>query len=195
MTPQTFIFIGPSGGGKGTQSEILQRELADRGFDKVRYLEAGASFRRFVSNDNYSSKLSKQLMSDGKRQPDFLAVLMWAQVLTTELSGGESLIFDGSPRSLDEAKMIDTALNFYGFAKPTVFYLKISHDEAIKRLLLRGRSDDKTVEDIRKRLDWFERDVLPAIEYYKNNQNYNFIEINGEQDIETVAKDIAANLE
>ena len=57
------------------------------------------------------------------------------------------------------------------------------------RMMERRRADD-TPEKIQNRLNWYEKDVLPSIEYFKNKMGYNFIEINGEQMIENVHKDI-----
>jgi adenylate kinase family enzyme len=51
--------------------------------------------------------------------------------------------------------------------------------------------DDKTIEKIDKRLNWFDQDTWPAIEYFKTNPLYRFIEVNGEQSIEEVHADIA----
>ena len=64
----------------------------------------------------------------------------------------------------------------------------------MERLLGRGRIDDNH-DDIKTRLGWYETDVVPAIDFYKNNPKYNFIEINGEQTIEKVHQDILGKLD
>ncbi|MCG2694656.1 hypothetical protein L6261_01050, partial [Candidatus Parcubacteria bacterium] len=63
-----------------------------------------------------------------------------------------------------------------------------------ERLLGRGRSDDDA-EQIKKRLDWFDKDVIPAIEYLKNDPLYNFVDINGEQTIEQVQAEIIEKIQ
>jgi adenylate kinase family enzyme len=54
--------------------------------------------------------------------------------------------------------------------------------------------DDKS-EDIAKRLAWYNTDVVPTIEYYKNNPRYKFIQIDGEQSIEDTHKEILSKLD
>ncbi len=194
MTPQAFIFIGRSGSGKGTQAELLKEALVAKPDAKLYYLEAGARFREFVAGDSYSSGLAKDIMAAGKRQPDFLAVWMWSHLLVENLQGGETLIFDGTPRSLIEAQALDSALAFYGIADRHVIYLDISREEAIKRLSLRGRADDQTVADINKRLDWFDADVIPAVHFYEAHSNYQLLKINGEQSVEAIQSELLAKV-
>jgi len=85
------------------------------------------------------------------------------------------------------------------FAAPgrIVIYLKVSRDWSFKHLMERaqqeGRSDD-TPESINHRLDWFERDVMPAINYYRRDRDYDYIEIDGERSIEEVHQEIMANV-
>ena len=52
------------------------------------------------------------------------------------------------------------------------------------------------MQDIERRINWYYENVMPAIEYFKNNSYYKFISINGEQEIQKVHEDIlkAANL-
>jgi len=67
--------------------------------------------------------------------------------------------------------------------------MNVSREWSKERLLGRGRKDDDP-EEIKKRLDWYETEVAPVVEYYKDNPKYNFIDVNGEQTIEEVHKEI-----
>jgi adenylate kinase family enzyme len=58
----------------------------------------------------------------------------------------------------------------------------------------RGRVDDKNEEQVNGRLAWFDRDVLPVIEYFRENDRYTLLEINGEQTIEEVHREILEKL-
>lgn len=194
MIPQTFIFIGRSGCGKGTQAELLMEKLKQRSKRPVFHLESGALFRDFVSGDSYSSQLAKIIIDRGERQPDFLAVWMWAHLLVKNLVEEEHLVLDGTPRALAEAMTLDTAMKFYGRVKPNVIYLNISPDTSVNRLTSRDRKDDRSVANIAKKLAWFETSVMPAIEYYKKHPDYNFIEINGEMSVEAIQTEICQKL-
>lgn len=193
----TVIFIGRSGCGKGTQASLLKNRIAEHDHEKrkILYLESGSLFREFIKGDSFSSKLSKKAYEEDTRQPDFLAVRLWGNALVEELERDMHLVFDGVARAEPEAKLITTALEFYGRERATVIYLDVSRRWSEERLLSRGRVDDLSLEKIDKRLDWFEKDVLPAIEYFKNNPFYKFIEVDGEQSIEEVHRDIVAKYE
>jgi len=193
MAYNSFIFIGRSGCGKGTQAALLMQSLKDKG-QSASYIETGHEFREFTKGDNYTNTKSRQMMEQDLRQPDFLACHMWTKILTEEYNGNEHLIFDGVSRSLSEAKMLNTALHFYGFEKRYIIHLDVSREWSEKHLLARGRADDANVDRINKRLDWFDTDVAPAIEYYKSSPEYVFISISGERSIEDVQSNLIANL-
>ena len=194
MSPQTFIFIGRSGCGKGTQAELLLKLLkAKDPNSEIFYLETGANFREFVKGEKYSNKLSAEIMKNGDRQPDFLAVWMWSHVLLDKFKGAEHLFFDGITRSLSEAMAFTTALEFYN-RKATVIYINVSREWSKERMVARGRSDDKSLAEIEKRLNWFDRDSMPAVAYFRVNDRYTLFPINGEQTIEEVHQNIVKNL-
>lgn len=194
MDNQTLIFIGRSGCGKGTQADLLIEAMKKNGVisDKnpMFYIETGDKFRDFISKTSHSSRLAKEIMDRSERQPDFLAIWMWSDLLVSNLMGDENIIFDGTPRSLNEAMTLNTALKFFKRDKVKVIYLDVSNDWSKKRMLERGRADDKTNGDIDKRLAWFEADVLPAVKYYESNPDYQFIKVNGEQTIDEVQAEL-----
>jgi len=201
MPTQTFILIGRSGCGKGTQGKLIEEYLktqdkvggAKKAGRPVYYLETGARFREFFKEESYSSSLAREIYDRDDRQPDFLAIWMWSHLLLKDLTEGEHLIADGTCRSLPEAQVFDGALKFYK-RKANIVYIDVGREWSEKRLLARGRADDASLAKITKRLDWFDRDVMPAIEYYKNNSDYNFVAVNGEQPIETVHADIVEKI-
>ncbi|MDP3763078.1 MAG: nucleoside monophosphate kinase [bacterium] len=189
----TVIFIGRSGCGKGTQADLFKNRIArlDPG-RQILYVETGEHFRKFIRSEGFSSELSRKINEEDKRQPDFLACWMWAGMLVEELMPDMHLIFDGAPRSLPEAVVISTAMKFYEREKPAVIYLNVSRKWSEDRLLSRGRTDDSSISKITRRLNWFDEETLPAIEYFRNSKLYQLIEVNGEQPIEKVHADIVA---
>jgi adenylate kinase family enzyme len=84
-------------------------------------------------------------------------------------------------------------VRFYEIKNPVVISLEVSDEIVEKRMLKRGRMDDNK-NDIKNRLDFYHRDVIQAIEYFKNNPYYKFISINGEPSIEDVHKDLMEKL-
>lgn len=193
MNSQTYIFIGKSGSGKGTQAELLKKYLESKK-DQVFYLESGAKFRDFVSQSGYTAKLANGLMKQGDLQPAFLAVHIWSHLMIEQMDEAKHLMIDGTPRKLAEAHILDEALKFYRRSKPKVIYVDVGNIWATDRLLGRGRADDKAGDDIKKRLAWFETDVTPAIKYYQDNKDYEYLHINGEQTIEEVHQEIMGRL-
>ena len=134
--------------------------------------------------------MSARIYLSGDRQPDFLAIFIWSQVLIKNLKGGEHLIIDGTPRSAHEAEILHTALSFYERKNPVVIYLNISVEAAEERLRARKRIDDKDDKKNDKRLNWFETDVSPAIDFLKNNPRYRFLEVDGENSPEEIHEEI-----
>ncbi|MEK7610041.1 MAG: nucleoside monophosphate kinase [Patescibacteria group bacterium] len=189
-TSQSFIFIGRSGCGKGTQVELLMKLLKKKDpAREILYIQSGQELRDFMKGPSVTQKICKQMIDDGKLLPEFVVVYLWAQVLIDKFTGNEHLVFDGMPRKIHEAGALNSIFAYYNLPKPWVFYIDISKEEAIKRMLARGRFDDKK-EEIEKRLGWYETQVVPTIEYYKDNPDYNFLDINGERSVEEVHADI-----
>jgi adenylate kinase len=198
-TPYTFIFIGRSGCGKGTQAKLLEKYLAEHAPEStVFYLETGKRFREFITGGTATAHMSKKIMDEAGRQPDFLAVWMWSHVLVEELSTEEKLaqhwLVDGTPRSLTEALAFDSAIRFYERGKAFIVHLDVSREWSEEHLKKRGRFDDVGVE-ITRRLDWYETDVLPAVDYYKTHPGYHFLDIHGERSVEDVHKDLIGKID
>jgi adenylate kinase family enzyme len=190
MSQKTFIFIGRSGCGKGIQAKLLSEYLKEKTPNvPIFYLETGQTFRDLISRGSFTSNLAKEINEVGGLQPEFLAVWAWSHLLVENLRGDEHLIIDGTPRKLQEALVLDSALKFYKRYKSNIVYINVSKEGSRERLLSRKRADD-TEDDIEKRLAWFETDVVPAIEVFRNNDDYNFIEIKGERTIQEIHKEL-----
>src|SRR5690348_15164141 len=135
MTPQSFIFIGRSGCGKGTQAKLIQDYL--KSIDPKRetlYIQTGAEFREFIKGDSTTQKLSKAMYDKGEFQPEFLAIYMWTNLIVNKYSVDEHLVLDGMPRKYHEAGVLDSIWAFYKLQKPHVIYIEISKEESRKRL-------------------------------------------------------------
>ncbi len=198
MNKETFIFIGASGSGKGTQVALVKEYLAKKTPSiPIFYVQTGEHFREFIKGDSYAASIARGVQEKGGLQPSFLAMWIWSDLFVKHLTGNEHIILDGAPRTLSEAHHLDIAMKFFKREQPTVIYLKVHREWSFNHLMARaekeGRKDD-TEASINKRLDWFDHDVLPTINHYRRDRDYDFIEINGERSIEEVHREIIANV-
>ncbi|MEA1929836.1 MAG: nucleoside monophosphate kinase [Patescibacteria group bacterium] len=188
------VFIGRPGSGKGTQSQSLIEKLkVTKPVRPIIYVETGSLFREFMKGDSYTQRLVREALEKGERLQDFLAIWNWTNKLIKEMTGQEHIIFDGAPRSLLEAQIVSTMAKQYSLPEPTIVYINVSREWAKARLLARGRVDDHD-EGINNRLGWFDRDVAPAVTYFREQSDFRFLDINGEQPIERVSADIWSGL-
>jgi len=194
MIPFTFLFMGRSGCGKGTQSKLLQAYLKERyPEEEVRSLEVGAEIRKYMEGESYTQDLSRKVYGEGSLQPAFISIHLWAGLLIKLLTGKEHLVIDGVARELLQAEALDSALDFYKRDSRFVIYVRVSGEWSKERLMSRARADD-TEENIENRLKWFDTHVVPAIEFFQHNPRYHFIEVDGEQTIEKVHQDIVTGI-
>ncbi len=184
--PYVFIFIGRSGCGKGTQASLLIDFLKKNGQKReIINLETGKIYREFINGSTYTQQMSKTINDQGGIQPEFLTIARWANFFTEEMKPDAHVVMDGTPRKYSEAFALDSAVKFYNWTKPHVIYQNITNECAMKRLLARGRADD-TQEAIRKRLSWFDTDVVRALSFYEGNPDYFYHDLDGERPIEQI---------
>jgi adenylate kinase len=188
-----YLFYGKSGCGKGTQAEILKKNLEESG-RQVIYIETGKLFRSFTeSRTDFMGTHVKSIIDAGKLMPPFFPIYLWADQLINQYTGIEDIIFDGTARKIEEAPILDSALDFFGIDSRYLIDINVSDQWVLDHMGKRGRADD-TPDAMQKRLGWFHDNVMPVIEYFNANEKYKNIIINGEQTIEQVASDIAAFL-
>lgn len=106
------------------------------------------------------------------------------------------LIFDGFPRMISQARMLEKIIQKSDLEMEAFVYLKVSTDEARRRIKSRSetsqRKDDQNIEAVQNRLDVFERESLPLLDYYR--QLGKLIEIEGEMNINEVYTDLKRKL-
>ena len=194
MDLETIIFFGRSGSGKGTQAKFVIDRLEDDKEHRTFYIETGARFREFAREANPTATLVNNVLSSGGLMPEFLPIWIWSDLLIKNVSGNEHLVLDGLSRRLEEASVLDSALQFYNREKPKVVHINVSADWATERLLSRNRPNDNAL-DIKSRMDWYETNVIPAVNYFKDRPDYyDYIDVNGERAMEAVRDDIFAKV-
>ncbi|MBP6926005.1 MAG: nucleoside monophosphate kinase [Candidatus Pacebacteria bacterium] len=193
MNQKTILFFGVVGAGKGTQVELLQEYFKNNNEPSI-YLYPGNEFRVLSNSGSYTSQRISDILSQGKLVPDFFTNALVVKMMQEKFTGREHVIFDGYPRSVNQAEAMCHNVAFFNLPQPMVILINISDDEAVKRLSMRGRSDD-TPEGIKKRIDVYKEQVLPALDYLKENLQTPVYEINGEQSVKDVFADIMSVLD
>jgi len=162
--------LAPPGGGKGTQGVRLAAELG------VPHISSGDVLRAEVAEDSALGREVKAHMDAGRLAPDALVTRAVLPVIS-ELDG---YILDGYPRTLSQASNL---------AFDAVVYLNVSDEEVSKRLLARGRADDKP-DVIKERLREYDEDTEPLIDHYRDV----LVEVDGERDADAIAADLKTRL-
>jgi adenylate kinase len=179
-------FLGIAGSGKGTQSKLLAKTT------QWPIIEVGAICRALAQEDSEQGRMIQATVERGELIPFHITV---KAVIDDVLSHSASIqIIDGFPRDNNQVSSFKEQISHVD-VQVIIVHLKISEEEAMKRLLKRkeieGRTDD-TPEGIAKRFGIYYADTLPAIEALKVGARY--ISIQGEQSIEAVQADIQAEL-
>jgi adenylate kinase len=203
-----IILFGPPGVGKGTQAKLLVEEFHSA------HISTGDLLREAVKNKTILGLKAKSFMDAGNLVPDDVVVGLIEEVLTSE-EARENFILDGFPRTLPQASALDALFEKLGVRLDSVISFEVDNEEIIDRLnqrrLCRGcgriytiariganlkvcpqcggevyqRDDDKP-EPVRRRLEVYQQQTKPLIDYYRKTNR--LIPINGMDEIGYVHK-------
>ena len=179
-----IILFGPPGAGKGTQAKYLVKKLD--GFQ----ISTGDILRNEVQRDTEIGKKIINNMNDGKFVDDEIVNKLIKDIISDPQKKNK-LIFDGYPRSISQAKNLDTILNHSNQKIDLVFFLNVNKETIIKRIekrkVIEKRSDDE-LNTIIKRYDTYMETTKPVLDFY--NKNPNFYEIDGTLKIDEITAKI-----
>ncbi|HCX27709.1 MAG TPA: adenylate kinase [Candidatus Portnoybacteria bacterium] len=212
METKVFTFLGRAGCGKGTQAKLLSDKLG------LVYIGSGELLRERVKQGDFTGKKTDATMGQGNLVPTSLIFMLWINRLEEiKKDGGNNskgIIFDGSPRKMVEAQMLEEALKWYEWDKSfKVVLIDLSREESFNRLTKRRQCQqcgqlipyvghyknlvkcdkcngelivrqDDTPEAINQRLDLFDQEVTPVIKYYEDKGL--LVRVNGDQPIDDV---------
>lgn len=190
--PKTVIFIGPQGSGKGTQiarlAELLRKKEPTR---RVVDVQTGRRFRALAAKEeNHTERCVAATIDTGMFQPLFLSVVLWGDAFLHHVDTDCHLLMDGFPRTVEEAVVLETALEFYKRIPLTVIFLDVQEEQVRDRMKLRARKDD-TDEAIEMRLSDYREKTIPVVAYYEKRPETVTIRIDASRDIDAVASDVA----
>ena len=169
-----IVITGAPGSGKGTQSDILVEKYG------LKHISTGDLLRGEIAKGTELGMKAKTLIDAGNLVPDEIINGMLESVIKNNLDA-KGFIFDGYPRTVDQAKNLDTLLSAYNGKVTIMLNIDVNHDLLIERLLNRaktsGRADDN-LETINHRLEVYQTVTLPVADYYKSTDRYHAVNNN-----------------
>lgn len=186
-----LIFLGPPGAGKGTQAQHLMRDYG------VIQISTGDMLRSHIRQKTELGAIAERYIHDGNLVPDDVIIEMIKKELDySDLENG--YLLDGFPRTIGQAVILDKMLSERGDRLDGVLVLDVPKEELVKRLSGRrvcrktGKSfhiiynppteadnidpedlyqrDDDKEETVLKRLNIYDNETKPLIDYYKNKK-------------------------
>lgn len=171
-----LVIFGAPGSGKGTQSEKLIEEYG------LFHISTGEVLRDLIARGTELGKIADGYISKGNLIPDELMIDILAHVLDSNKETAKGVIFDGFPRTINQAKALKTMLAQRGSKVHAVIGLEVDENELIDRLIKRGkesgRSDDN-LETIKQRLEVYHFQTSPLKDYYVAEGKYHGIQGSG----------------
>jgi adenylate kinase len=210
------ILLGAPGAGKGTQAKFLVERTG------LAHVASGDLFRAALREGTELGMLAKSYMDRGALVPDELVIRMIVERIE-QPDCGEGAIFDGFPRTIDQALALEQALERRGRRIDNVLYLNVPSDMLIRRIAGRQlcrtcgsihnlyyfpskrpnvcdscggklyQRSDDTVETVRHRLEVYFAQTMPLIAHYRDRDI--LAEIDGRRDIQLVAETMIDALE
>lgn len=211
-----LIILGPQGSGKGTQAERLAKRFQLDHIDMGRTLREVAKKDTPLGKEIYNVQNVTQTLVSDKVLAEVLDLKLGS------LSREQGVIIDGAPRNIDQARYVEELLKRFGRHIDKIIFVNISHEESTRRVSRRwicnacqanlimeqdisaasnvcpkcsgniSQRGDDTPDGIKKRLEVFEKETVPVIEYFRSKNLV--IEVDGSQSIEKVFEDILSQI-
>ena len=178
------VIFGPPGAGKGTQAQNIVKKF------NLHQISTGDLLRTEIKNKSEIGKEIEEIISKGDFATDDIVNTLIKNVVFDPQKKNK-LIFDGYPRSLNQAKNLDLLMSSSNQKIDFIFFLNVSKDIIIKRIerrkILEERADDD-LNTILKRYDAYMETTKPVLNFYSKNPN--FYEIDGGEEISIISSKI-----
>ncbi|MEI6887232.1 MAG: nucleoside monophosphate kinase [bacterium] len=191
-----IVLLGPQGSGKDTQGKLLSEKY------NIPLVSVGQEFRNAIESNSVLGNQVKEYVESGNLVPDEICnALIQERLSKSDCDNG--VIIDGSPRTANQAIMLDYWYWGKNLEVSKVFYLQISDDEIVNRLQSRvkeaiekgekPRGDDLDEKIIRQRVHNFKSFIQLIKMYYQIRGK--FYEIDGMPSIENIFKDLVSRID
>ena len=164
-----IVLFGKPGAGKGTQADFLKIKY------NLYHISTGDLFRFNISNKTSLGNLAKTYMDNGDLVPDEVTIEMLKECVESNFKS-EGFIFDGFPRTISQAKVLDKFLDEKSVSISAMISLEVDEEILIKRLIDRGkisgRTDDMNESKIRNRFREYNMKTSILRDYYKKQNKF-----------------------
>ena len=160
-----LVLLGAPGSGKGTQAAKLKEHL------QVPHISTGDLLRAEVAAGSPLGLQAKEVMARGELVSDDILLGMLKDRFSRDDTRA-GFILDGYPRNLAQAAALDELLAGLGQKFDAAVQLTVDNEQIVERLAGRakaeGRADDNP-ESVRKRLQVYDEQTAPVIEFYRQH--------------------------
>jgi adenylate kinase len=168
-----IVLFGPPGAGKGTQAVKIIEKYG------LVHLSTGDILRGELAAQSKLGVEAKKYMDKGELVPDAVVIGMIESKLDQN-AAAKGFIFDGFPRTKAQAKALDELLSRKKTAITGMLALEVEKEELVKRLQGRGkvsgRADDQNIAVIENRINVYNREKSPVIDYYRSKGKFKAIQ-------------------
>ena len=171
-----IVIFGKPGSGKGTQADFLKNQY------DLYHISTGDLFRKNITKKTTLGLEAKTYLDKGDLVPDSVTIKMLEnEVISNQDVNG--YIFDGFPRTLNQAESLDSFLVSINLKINATIALDVNEDELISRLLDRGkitnRSDDQDIEKIKNRFNEYNNKTSILINFYQKQNKFFYVDGKG----------------
>ncbi|MCR5038905.1 MAG: adenylate kinase [Bacteroidales bacterium] len=158
-----IILFGPPGAGKGTQSQFLREKY------HLTYISTGEILREEIAAESELGLQVKEIIGKGGLVSDDIVARIIEKKLSENLDSA-GFLFDGYPRTVPQAEILDDLMQKYNMALSGVLSLKVPEEMLIERMLERGkvsgRADDN-IDSIKHRFVEYNEKTHPVMGFYE----------------------------